>query len=139
MLSKSNTHIGHSGFPDTWLAKCFFPFYCNLIYNDFISTWFSTFLYSFNMFILEVRVECFVKGKWRFVFDCRSLQIRWFLSDYSAGCQETVSLFISTDQLRWQDGICWMASGRWGNRILEDKKNKIKLFALTTFFLHDYF
>lgn len=33
------------------------------------------------MFILEVRVECFVKGKWRFAFDCRSLQIRWFLSD----------------------------------------------------------
>lgn len=35
------------------------------------------------MFILEVRVECFVKGKWRFAFDCRSLQIRWFLSDYT--------------------------------------------------------
>lgn len=25
----------------------------------------------------------FVKGKWRFAFDCRSLQIRWFLSDYT--------------------------------------------------------
>lgn len=63
-----------------------------------------------NVFILEVRVECFIKGKWGFAFDCRSLQIRWFLSDYTQ-CWlsgDTVSLFISNDQLRWQ-----MASAGW--------------------------
>lgn len=37
------------------------------------------------------------------------------------------------------DGICWMASGRWGNRILEDEKNKIKIFCFNNVALHDYF
>lgn len=94
-------------------------------------------LYSFNVFILEVRVECFIKGKWGFAFDCRSLQIRWFLSGYTqCGCQETVSLLSVTSlDDRWH-----LLDGKWGNRILEDKKNKNKkVFALATLLVHDFF
>lgn len=45
----------------------------NLLVHDF--------KHLYTVFILELRVECFIKRKWGFVFDCRSLQIRWFLSD----------------------------------------------------------
>lgn len=140
MLSKSNTHIGHSEFPDTLLAKCFFPFYCNLIYNDFISTWFSTFLYSFIVYTGgEGRLFCKKEnGDLRLIVSlCRSAG-SWVIT-HSAGCQETVSLVLGNDQLRWQ-----MASAGWqvGDGEIgswKTRKTKIKLFALTTFSLHDYF
>lgn len=80
------------------------------------------------------------KGKWRFAFDCRSLQIRWFLSDYTQCWLSGDSLLVfSSDQLRWQ-----MASAGWqvGDGEIgswKTRKTKIKLFALTTFSLHDYF
>lgn len=32
-----------------------------------------------------------------------------------------------------------MASGRWGNRILEDKENKNESFCFSNLVLHDYF
>lgn len=55
---------------------------------------------------------------------------------HSAGCQETVSLFTSNDQLRWQ-----MASAgcQVGWEIGSWKTRKTKTFCFNNLALHDYF
>lgn len=69
---------------------------------------------------------------------CRSAG-SWVIK-HSAGCQETDSLCISNDQLRWQVASAgWQVGdgeiGSWKTR----KENKNESFCFSNLVLHDYF
>lgn len=81
-----------------------------------------------------MRVECFVKGKWRFAFDCRSLQIRWFLSDYTqcwlSGDSVLVLLVMTSLDDRWH-----LLDGKWemGKSDLGRQEKQNKTFCVNIF------